>query len=148
MELGYILGIYACALLAIIWAIINTCSILSIKIETKETDNHGYNQAESNSLESTMNSKLIMVKSIGEKIEKGAYAFLTQEYLVMFFFVIIFSIIVCLVVDVYGNNVEGVKFRMYATTAFIIGCLTSILCGWIGMAIAVKTNFRTTFMAM
>ena len=36
---------------------------------------------------------------------------------------------------------------MYAVMAFIIGSLTSMVCGWIGMAIAVKSNFRTTFMA-
>ena len=124
MELGYILGIYGCCLLAIIWAIINTCSILKIKIETTGDSRKNYynNQAESKQLEPTMNDKLEMVKSIGEKIEKGAYAFLMQEYLVMLFFVIFFGIIVCLVVDVYGVKVNGEnvpKFRMYATTAFI-----------------------------
>merc|ERR1719230_1483823 len=32
----------------------------------------------------------------------------------------------------------------FAAIAFILGCITSILCGWIGMKIAVYTNFRTT----
>merc|ERR1719428_2465671 len=32
----------------------------------------------------------------------------------------------------------------YAAVAFVIGCVTSILCGWIGMKIAVYTNYRTS----
>jgi len=32
----------------------------------------------------------------------------------------------------------------YTTVAFIIGCSTSIACGYIGMRIAVYTNVRTT----
>merc|ERR1719277_2559252 len=30
------------------------------------------------------------------------------------------------------------------TVAFVVGAITSILCGWIGMRIAVYTNVRTT----
>jgi inorganic pyrophosphatase len=33
----------------------------------------------------------------------------------------------------------------FTAIAFLIGCLTSILAGWIGMKIAVLTNSRTTF---
>jgi Na+/H+-translocating membrane pyrophosphatase len=33
----------------------------------------------------------------------------------------------------------------YTATAFLAGCATSILAGWIGMKIAVYTNSRTTF---
>jgi Na+/H+-translocating membrane pyrophosphatase len=32
----------------------------------------------------------------------------------------------------------------FTTVAFIIGALTSIVCGYIGMKIAVYTNVRTT----
>lgn len=38
---------------------------------------------------------------------------------------------------------KGVKFP-YTTTAFIIGGLTSILAGYLGMMIATYTNVRTT----
>ena len=147
MDVGYIIGIYLCVLLALVWSIIHTCSILKIKVESDENDTYYNKNTDTEKEDMTHNQKLTMVRSIGEKIQKGAYAFLGQEYLVMLVFVGIFSVIVILVVDVFGIKKEGVKFRMYAVMAFIIGSLTSMVCGWIGMAIAVKSNFRTTFMA-
>lgn len=36
---------------------------------------------------------------------------------------------------------------LYTSFAFVIGALTSILCGIIGMAIATYTNFRVTYNA-
>lgn len=48
-------------------------------------------------------------------------------------------------VDFFGR--KTFIFRFYATISYIIGCYTSILCGFIGMKIAVKTNYRTTFLA-
>ena len=35
--------------------------------------------------------------------------------------------------------------RPYTTIAFALGALTSMLCGYIGMLIAVHTNVRTTW---
>ena len=87
-----------------------------------------------------------MISMIGHRISEGANAFLAQEYTIMAVFIVVFGIVVLLVVDVFGQST--VKFRFYATGAFIIGSLTSMLCGWIGMAIAVKANFRTTFKAL
>ena len=87
-----------------------------------------------------------MISMIGHRISEGANAFLAQEYSIMAIFIVVFGIIVLLVVDVFGQSVT--KFRFYATGAFIIGSLTSMLCGWIGMAIAVKANFRTTYKAL
>jgi inorganic pyrophosphatase len=147
MDLGYILGIYGCVALALVWALIHTISILRIKITVDDSQNHETNPMNSDAQEMTMREKLDAVKSIGEKIQKGAYAFLFQEYLIMIIFVIIFSIAVVFGVDIYGIKGLKPKFRVYATIAFIIGSLTSMLCGWIGMSIAVKANFRTTFMA-
>ena len=61
-------------------------------------------------------------------------------------FILIFSVVILLLVDVFGQST--VKFRFFATGAFIIGSLTSIFCGYIGMTIAVKANYRTTFKAL
>lgn len=83
---------------------------------------------------------------IGERISHGAKAFLIAEYTVMAIFIVLFGIVVLILVDIYGQG--EAQGRAYALVAYIIGCLTSILCGWIGMIIATKTNYRTTYRAI
>ena len=63
----------------------------------------------------------------------------------MTIFIIIFGAIVLVVVDLFGQ--EHFSFRCYATVSFVIGSFTSILCGYIGMKIAVVSNYRTTYLA-
>ena len=63
----------------------------------------------------------------------------------MLIFVVLFGIVVFLMVDQFGT-VEF--FSLYATVAFVIGSLTSMLCGFIGMRIAVSANYRTTYKAI
>jgi inorganic pyrophosphatase len=71
---------------------------------------------------------------ISQLIQEGASTFLRQEYLFTFIFVCIFAAVIFLTVDVGG---------FYTTTAFVLGATTSILSGYIGMQIAVRTNVRT-----
>ena len=87
-----------------------------------------------------------MVQNIGVKIQKGANAFLFQEYLIMGVFIFLFGVIVFVVVDLLGQGQTNVRF--YATIAYICGSVTSMLCGYIGMKIATAANFRTTFKAI
>merc|ERR1712194_420117 len=89
------------------------------------------------------------LQSYGDKISEGANAFLWAEYKVLAIFIVIFALVVYGIVDVVGaNNRAGNKYMPYATVSFIIGSLTSILCGYLGMRIAVMANYRTTFKAM
>lgn len=131
----YIITIYASVALALIWALINTLSIISIKVSSSDEESSLIN-----------NEKLITIQTIGERISKGANAFLYEEYMIMTIFIVVFAAIVLLVVDVLGNTSSG--FRAYGAIAFVIGALTSMLCGFIGMKIAVAANFRTTYKAM
>ena len=64
----------------------------------------------------------------------------------MAMFIVVFGIVVFIVVDYYGQETKAIRF--YASFAFVIGSLTSMLCGWIGMSIAVASNYRTTYKAM
>merc|ERR1719188_1172457 len=64
-------------------------------------------------------------------IQEGAMSFLFAEYLYMAVYIVLFSIIL-----VFFTGVP-------TTIAFVVGAITSILCGWIGMRIAVYTNVRT-----
>ena len=63
----------------------------------------------------------------------------------MCIFIACFSIVIYFLVDLLGSPLKG--FHLYASIAFIIGSLTSMLCGFIGMTIAVAANFRTTYQA-
>ena len=90
--------------------------------------------------------KLEIIEMIGDRISKGANAFLFEEYKIMTIFIVIFGIIVLLVVDIFGQSSSS--FRCYASFAFLVGSLTSMLCGWIGMSVAVASNYRTTFKAL
>jgi len=133
-----VLIIYISVALALFWALYNTIVVQSINLSSSR---HG----DDDETEGLADNKIELVKSIGEKISRGANSFLFQEYYIMSIFIAIFSIVVLLIVDIFGQ--ESVKFRCYATLAFIIGSVTSILCGFIGMRIAVVANYRTAYKA-
>ncbi len=130
--------IYASSALAIFWALYNMVIVQSINL----TPNRAGDDDETEAL---ADNKVDLIKSIGEKISRGANSFLFQEYYIMAIFIAVFSVVVLLIVDVFGQEV--VKFRCYATLAFIVGSVTSILCGFIGMRIAVIANYRTAYKA-
>merc|ERR1719379_1836656 len=66
-------------------------------------------------------------------IAEGANAFLLEEYKYMAVYMILFSIVL------------GPFIGKSTTLAFIVGAVTSILSGWVGMKTAVMCNFRTSF---
>ena len=138
MDAIYIVLIFASVALALLWALINTLAIRKIKIRSEE-------DFEDSPL--VNNEQLDMIKMIGERISKGANAFLIREYTIMCIFIFLFAIIILVVVDIFGQSGKK-KFHCFTTIAFIVGSLTSILCGWIGMAIAVASNYRTTYKAI
>lgn len=129
--------IYISSALAVVWALYNAWIIRSIKLVSGDGEDDEDHPLNSNEV------KLLL--SIGEKISKGANSFLFQEYSIMAVFIALFSLVVLFVVDIFGQ--ETAKFRFYATSAYIIGSVTSILCGFIGMRIAVISNYRTTYKA-
>ena len=152
MRFEYLIPIYGSVLLALIWTVVHVIGILKIKVipsmvKDENAKKYFEDSADAEKQKMILKDKLFLVRSIGEKIQKGAYTFLIQEYRLMLIFVALFSVIVCCVVDIWGISGEEIKFRAYATVAFVVGSLTSMLCGFIGMAIAVKANFKTAFMA-
>lgn len=75
-----------------------------------------------------------------DNIAKGANTFLFTEYLYLLIVVATFALLIFFFA-------EQKQWTAYTTCAFILGSLTSILCGWIGMKIATSTNWRVTFSA-
>jgi inorganic pyrophosphatase len=69
---------------------------------------------------------------IAKTIQEGAMSFLYQEYTYMMMFIVVFSVILFFF--------TGIP----TTVAFVVGAVTSMICGYIGMLIAVYTNVRTT----
>ena len=72
------------------------------------------------------------MKEIAAAISDGAKAFLTAEYKILFFFVIILFILI------------GFGIKSWVTAiCFVIGALSSTLAGYCGMTVATKANVRT-----
>lgn len=77
---------------------------------------------------------------IVDAISEGAYSFLFREYMYMAAFVFIFGLLIIFVVGIATNHwVDGVLTMV----SFVVGACTSIMSGFIGMAIAVFANGRT-----
>jgi inorganic pyrophosphatase len=77
--------------------------------------------------------------TVSAAIEKGANTFLTTEYTYMGFFIVGFGAILFAFLGL-GS---GWQRATWTTVAFVVGSVSSIACGWIGMKIAVKANVRT-----
>lgn len=95
----YILLIYLSVGLALLWAAFNAYCVLKIKlVPISHVDSEAEYLVDTQSID--------QIKMIGEKISKGAKAFLFAEYLVMLIFIVLFGIVVLVLVDIFGEN-EG-----------------------------------------
>ena len=135
-------------LVALIWALINAIAISSIKVSTRKDSGFGsYEMFDGNDDTLNYEDKIRTLVSIGKKIRDGANAFLKAEYSIMVIFIIVFGSIVYLIVDTLGDDADS-GFSFYATFAYVLGSVTSMFCGYIGMRIAVASNYRTAYEAM
>jgi inorganic pyrophosphatase len=79
-----------------------------------------------------------MIK-VSDLITSGAIEFLKKEYTYLAVFCAVFGALIYCTVDLPTDPFP------WTTLAFFIGAATSMLCGYIGMRIAVHTNVRTTW---
>jgi H+-translocating diphosphatase len=77
------------------------------------------------------------MREISGLIADGATTFLTTEYIFLAVFIVLFSILLFF-------TAEEELGELWVTSAFILGGVTSILAGFIGMKIAVATNVKVT----
>ncbi len=75
-------------------------------------------------------------------IARGAMAFLKAEYKYMVYFMAGFGILIALLID--DPHTPDVNEGLYTAISFLLGCVISILSGFIGMRIATIGNARTT----
>jgi inorganic pyrophosphatase len=90
----------------------------------------------------------VKMVEIYDEIVAGAKAFLWAEYRICVLFIIIFGALVFYAVS-YGGGAE-MDYTDGALTAgaFVLGGLTSIVSGYIGMMVAVRANARTAVVAV
>lgn len=60
-----------------------------------------------------------------------------MEYIYISIFLVVFSVIIAWI-----DN-----FKFYTMIAFLLGAITSLVCGYIGMSVATNANGRVTFSA-
>lgn len=72
-----------------------------------------------------------VMQEIANSIESGAMAFLKREYVYLSVFIVVLFIIIAVFLDI------------KTAIAFFVGAVFSILAGYIGMRVAVKSNVRT-----
>jgi len=84
------------------------------------------------------------MKEIGTLVSNGARAFLSQEYKYLGVFVLVFALIIFFAVD-YKSDSTGSDWKVYTTIAFLLGAITSVVSGYIGMMIATYANTRTAY---
>ena len=75
-------------------------------------------------------------------IARGAMAFLKAEYKYMVYFMAGFAIVIALLID--DPHTPEVNEGIYTAISFLLGCVISIVSGFIGMRIATIGNARTT----
>jgi Na+/H+-translocating membrane pyrophosphatase len=80
------------------------------------------------------------MEKISDLICSGANSFLFTEYLYLTLFIILFGTLIYFVA-------EHKPGQFYTTIAFVTGAYTSIICGYIGMVIATRANYRTAYKA-
>ena len=121
------------ALMGVLFAYYQYLCISLIPIETQT--------GLSRSVESTGEEETERLKTIHSAIEVGANAFLWAEYKILFVFCAIFSLVIFALIA-WGQ--KSLLQGFLTAFAFVLGALTSVLSGYIGMSVAVFANVRTT----
>jgi inorganic pyrophosphatase len=116
------------AVLGLIWSAKAAAQVNSVKIDGHPELLKAQDQ-QSQMAAGDIVKNMIHISGI---IQEGATAFLWAEYKYMAVYIVLFSLFL-----VWFTGVPS-------TISFVVGALTSILAGWIGMKIAVFTNVRTT----
>lgn len=81
-----------------------------------------------------------------KKVKDGAKAFLFKEYSMLALFCIIFGgILICAVDQPWSVDNKYPGFP-YTTVCFIVGAITSMFAGYVGMMIATSTNIKVTYL--
>eukprot|EP01061_Rhynchopus_euleeides_P008844 TRINITY_DN17_c0_g2_i8.p1 TRINITY_DN17_c0_g2~~TRINITY_DN17_c0_g2_i8.p1 ORF type:complete len:873 (+),score=350.38 TRINITY_DN17_c0_g2_i8:1585-4203(+) len=135
-------------LLGLLFAVYNTLAVRKVRVlkdhEFQDATEHTglMNEGLGDSAREGMKN----IEEISELITNGAKAFLWAEYQYMAVFVVVFSVVIVILIGAAGGD-NAWRNGGLSAVAFVVGCLTSIISGYIGMRIAVYTNSRTALQA-
>jgi H(+)-translocating pyrophosphatase len=85
------------------------------------------------------------LQEIYEAIYEGAESFLRAEYTVCFWFIIVFAVVILVLVS-WGTGWDFAR-GLFTAISFLLGAITSMGSGYLGMKVAVYSNVRTTISA-
>eukprot|EP01035_Chromulina_nebulosa_P017235 gene17235-22761_t len=132
--------IIICSLISLGFALYQFIIIASTKIENSPDVEE---RSSLNRPEALTRKQLSDLKEVYEAISTGADAFLRAEYSICAVFIGVFALVIFALIS-WGQE----PFYGFLTTvSFLVGALTSILSGYIGMRVAVFSNVRTTINA-
>jgi len=132
--------IVSCGAIALIWAFLQFTFIANTKLSAYDVPDE---KSSLTATQRTVEQQTIKLKEVYTAISEGAEAFLRAEYSVCSIFVVAFAILVFSLIA-WGQNVSE---AFLTTLSFVLGAVTSILSGYIGMKVAVFSNVRTTINA-
>ena len=129
--------IVGCSIIGLVWAAWQFWILTGTKIDMPHT---GDEEKTSLSQTHTTSRQLRLLKEVHNAISTGAEAFLRAEYGYCGAFIFVFAIVIYSLISWGQTPTLGA----WTTLAFVMGALTSILSGYIGMKVAVYANARTT----
>jgi len=140
MEISATFLIVTAGLVSLAWAYFQFTLISKIQISDAEA-------SESTALKTgaTDESTTARLTEIYTAIYEGAESFLRAEYYVCFLFITFFSIVVLVLVS-WGTGWDAAR-GIFTAVSFLLGALTSMVSGYLGMKVAVYSNVRTTVSA-
>jgi H+-translocating diphosphatase len=132
-------------IVGILWAYSQFYIISRIAIVSHSTTGEGQPLLEGGGAGSSDEEKTVRLIEIYEAIYEGAESFLRAEYTVCFWFIIVFSIIILVLVS-WGTGWDAAR-GIFTAVSFLLGAITSMGSGYLGMKVAVYSNVRTTVSA-
>jgi len=132
--------IIGAAVLALVWSLLQFLIVARIPVETNATSEETGLVNSGNDAQTT--SRL---NEIYTAIYEGAESFLRAEYSVCTLFVIVFAVAIFFLVA-WGTGWDSAR-GFLTSLSFVLGAVTSMASGYLGMKVAVFSNVRTTVSA-
>jgi len=139
MEIPASVIIIGAAFLGLCWACLQFLIIARIRIKSEGVSD------ETSLISGNDHQTTVRLIDIYEAIYEGAESFLRAEYTVCVGFVAIFSVVIFVLV-IWGTSWDLTR-GIFTALSFILGSLTSMISGYLGMKVAVFSNVRTTVAA-